>query len=199
LDPSCPIFGCGRIDHALLNRDVRCVATGVLAGVSSTERVLLHEDKGTIVKKISTIFGVAAAACAFAAMAVTPASAAALPTVRIARVVFNPSGSDTHANHQLNREYVELRNTGRHPVTLTGWTLRDTSRHVYTFERFTLRAGALVTVHTGTGTDTAKNVYQDRGWYVWNNTHDTATVRTGAGRTVTTCHWSRGGSGATDC
>jgi Lamin Tail Domain len=151
------------------------------------------------VKKISKTLGLLAATCAFAGMSTMSASASALPTVRIARVVYNPSGTDTHANSQLNREYVVLKNTGKHAVTVTGWTLRDTSRHVYSFGRFTIKAGASVTVHTGTGTNTAKNVYQDRGWYVWNNTHDTATLRTTAGRTVATCHWSRAGSGAVNC
>ena len=37
-------------------------------------------------------------------------------------------------------------------------------------------------VHTGTGRDTAANVYQDRRAHVWNNDHDTATLRDSHGR-----------------
>ena len=147
----------------------------------------------------SKMLGVLAVSCAFAGMAPGSASASVAPTVRIARVVYDPSGPDTHSNVQLNRETVELKNTGKHSVAMKGWTLRDTSHHVYVFGGFTLRAGALVTVHTGIGTDTARNLYQDRRWYVWNNKGDTATLRTAAGRTVATCRWTHDGSGAIDC
>lgn len=89
----------------------------------------------------SKMLGVLAVSCAFAGMAPGSASASVAPTVRIARVVYDPSGPDTHSNVQLNRETVELKNTGKHSVAMKGWTLRDTSHHVYVFGGFTLRAG----------------------------------------------------------
>ena len=124
---------------------------------------------------------------------------AATSPVRLYKVVYDPSGKDTHANAQLNREYVELKNTGKRAVTLTGWTVADTKGHVYHFKSFTLKPGKYVYVHTGKGTDTAANVFQNRGWYVWNNTTDTVTLRTAAAKKIDTCHWAKGGRGYISC
>jgi hypothetical protein len=141
--------------------------------------------------------GVAGAA-AFAVMAAEPASAAS-SSVRLYKVVYNPSGPDTHANSQLNREYVVLKNGGKRTVTLTAWTVRDTKHHVYTFETFSLKPGKYVYIHTGRGTDTSTNVYQNRGWYVWNNTGDKVYLRTSGGTTVDTCSWKGTSSGYQAC
>ena len=50
---------------------------------------------------------------------------------------------------------------------------------VFTFPSFTLKAGASVTVHTGTGKASATNRYYGYTGrrYVWNNTGDTAYLR----------------------
>jgi hypothetical protein len=138
------------------------------------------------------------AATALSVAGAAPAYAASSP-VRLYKVVYDPAGPDTHSNAQLNREYVVLKNTGRRTVRLTGWTVRDTKHHVYTFRGFSLRSGKYVYIHTGRGTDTSTNVYQGRGWYVWNNTGDTVFLRTSSGSTVDTCRWSRDGRGYVSC
>lgn len=143
------------------------------------------------------VIGVAGAA-ALAIVAAEPAGAASSP-VRLYKVVYNPSGPDTHANSQLNREYVVLKNGGRSTVKLTGWTVRDTKSHVYTFATFSLKPGKYVYVHTGRGTDTSTNVYQNRGWYVWNNTGDKVSLRTSGGSTVDTCSWKGRSAGYQAC
>jgi len=132
-------------------------------------------------------------------VAVAEPAGAATSTVRLYKVVYDPSGSDTHANSQLNREYVVLKNGGKKTVKLTGWTVRDTKHHVYTFGTFSLKAGKYVYVHTGHGTDTSANVYQNRGWYVWNNTADKVYLRTTAGTTVDTCSWKHKSPGHVSC
>lgn len=148
-----------------------------------------------IVRNVAAgVLGVAALTVA----AAEPAGAASSP-VRLYKVVYNPSGSDTHANSQLNREYVVLKNGGKKTVKLTGWTVRDTKHHVYTFGTFSLKPGKYVYVHTGRGTDTSANVYQNRGWYVWNNTADKVYLRTTAGTTVDTCSWKHTKSGSKTC
>ncbi|HEY0541303.1 MAG TPA: lamin tail domain-containing protein [Actinoallomurus sp.] len=139
-----------------------------------------------------------AGAAALTALAAEPAGAAS-SSVRLYKVVYNPSGTDTHANSQLNREYVVLKNGGKQTVKLAGWTVRDTKRHVYTFTTFSLKPGKYVYIHTGRGTDTSTNVYQGRGWYVWNNTADKVSLRTAAGTTVDTCQWKHAGSGHVSC
>lgn len=50
---------------------------------------------------------------------------------------------------------------------------RPVPPHTYTF----LAGHHSVRVHTGIGRDTARDVYQDRRDYVWNNNGDTATLR----------------------
>jgi Lamin Tail Domain len=131
-------------------------------------------------------------------LAAEPAGAAS-STVKLYKVVYDPSGKDTHANSQLNREYVVLKNGGKRTVTLTAWTVRDTKHHVYTFETFSLKPGKYVYIHTGRGTDTSTNVYQNRGWYVWNNTADKVSLRTAAGTTVDTCQWKHNSPGHVTC
>ena len=145
----------------------------------------------------SIALGLAGAAL-LTAVAAVPAEAAT-STVKLYKVVYDPSGKDTHSNAQIDREYVVLKNTGRHSVKITGWTVRDTKKHVYAFGSFTLKAGAYVYIHTGRGTDTGKNVYQQRGWYVWNNTADKVYLRTTAGSTVDTCGWTRKSPGHVTC
>ncbi|GAA3226860.1 lamin tail domain-containing protein [Actinocorallia longicatena] len=132
-----------------------------------------------------------AAAAALALAAVPGAAQAAAPTVKIVKVLYDPSGKDTRENAQLVREYVVIKNTGRKAVKLKGWTLKDVENHVYRFKNIKLKAKASLTVHTGKGRDGAKHVYMNRGWYIWNNIADTATLRNAAGRKVSTRSWNR--------
>ncbi|WP_063887491.1 hypothetical protein [Streptomyces sp. Root1310] len=44
-------------------------------------------------------------------------------------------------------------------------------------------------IHTGEGRDTRTDLYQDRRAYVWNNDHDTATLRNDHGRFVDDESW----------
>jgi hypothetical protein len=57
-----------------------------------------------------------------------------------------------------------------------------------------------VTVHTGKGTN-GKPGAADRYWgsgnYIWNNTGDTATLRSATGKTINTCKFKKGV--ATNC
>jgi hypothetical protein len=135
---------------------------------------------------------------ALTAMAAEPASAAS-STIRLYKVVYDPSGKDTHANSQIVREYVVLKNGGKTTVKLAGWTVRDTKKHVYTFPSFSIKPGKYVYIHTGRGTNTGTNVYQNRGWYVWNNTADKVSLRTSAGTTVDTCQWKHNNPGHVTC
>lgn len=126
------------------------------------------------------------------------APAQALPAIMIARVQYDSPGADNRSNASLNAEYVVIRNTTRSNRVLTGWTLRDKTGYTFRFPAFTLKAGASVTVHTGRGTATTAHRYYNMSSYVWNNTGDTAYLRTAAGSTVDTCTW-RGGGTSTSC
>ncbi|MFD1588117.1 lamin tail domain-containing protein [Halorientalis brevis] len=100
----------------------------------------------------------------------------------IAEIHADASG-DEYDN--LNDEYVVFENTGEQSVDLSGWTLSDDADHVYTFpDGFVLEPGATVTVHTGSGTDSATDLYWGSDAPVWNNGGDTVTVRDANGDVV---------------
>lgn len=125
----------------------------------------------------------------------TTAAAAAVPNVRFSKVYYNSPGSDTRSNASLNAEYVQVTNRGRTAVSVTGWTVKDAAGHTYKLSG-TLAAGKTVVIHTGKGTNgkPAKHVYWGSGNYIWNNTGDTATLRTKTGTVVHTCKWGSTGS-----
>ena len=140
---------------------------------------------------------VAASAAPLTTLGIVPADAAS--AVKIAKIQYDSPGSDTHANSSVNGEYVILENTGTRARSLTGWTIQDDSRHVYRFGTFTLGAGKTVVLRTGKGTNSATTRYWGMAWHVWNNTGDTASLRTSAGTAVDSCAWRSKGSGRTYC
>jgi hypothetical protein len=126
-----------------------------------------------------------------AAAAAAPAAAHRAPSpVVISEIFYNSPGSDHGSNASLNAEWVKLRNRTGHPVSLFHWTLRDTAHHVYRFGNYSLRAHGTVRIHTGSGRDTQRNLFQNRGWYVWNNDGDTAILRGPAGNNRDRCSYS---------
>lgn len=85
----------------------------------------------------------------------------------------------------LNDEYISLENTGDKPLDLTGWTVRDDAGHTYTVpDGFTLDAGATVTLHTGSGDDTASDLYWGASSPIWNNGGDTIIISDADGSVV---------------
>jgi hypothetical protein len=109
---------------------------------------------------------------------------------RITVIYFDSPGSDTGSNRSLNGEFVSIKNVTTTRRTLTRWTLRDTSDHIYRFPAFRLPAGDTVRVHTGSGPDTAHNLYWGSRAYIWNNTGDTATLRNADGTRVDSCRYT---------
>jgi hypothetical protein len=131
----------------------------------------------------------AALAPALPAAAAAPAHAARHPVI-ISGIYYNSPGSDRGGNASLNHEWVRLHNTTGHAISLTGWTLRDKAHHVYRFGRYRLRAHGSVKIHTGHGRNTRGNRYWRHSWYIWNNTGDTATLKTAGGTVRARCRYS---------
>jgi hypothetical protein len=156
-------------------------------GIISMKRMssLRSTSAVAIVAAISALM-VSAAPVASAA----PAVSAAKSAVIITGIFYNSPGSDRGGNSSLNAEWVQLHNTSRRAVTMTGWTLRDTSHHVFTFKTYRLKARGFVKIHTGSGRPTQANRYWDRSWYIWNNTGDKATLRNSAGTYRASCRYS---------
>ncbi|WP_315986923.1 lamin tail domain-containing protein [Streptomyces sp. ME109] len=129
-------------------------------------------------------------------MAALPASAdqGRLPfraQVQISDVQYDSPGWDSGSNWSLNKEWVDVTNTGRYGVNLNGWTLEGRDGRAYEFH---LRLGGreTVRVHTGVGRDTVRDVYQDRRTYAWDNRSDTATLRNDRDRVIDVVSWGRG-------
>jgi competence protein ComEC len=93
-------------------------------------------------------------------------------------------GSDSASN--VVDEWVELVNSGP-AISLTGWGLHDEGpNYTYSFpSAFTLPVGGRVKIHSGSGTDTATDLYWGRSQHVWNNTGDTASLVNASGALVT--------------
>jgi len=85
----------------------------------------------------------------------------------------------------LNDEYVVFANAGGETLDLSGWTVEDETGATYTFpDGFTIEPNASVTLHTGSGTDTAEDLYWNSGSPIWNNGGDTVIVRDHQGTVV---------------
>ncbi|MET8331870.1 lamin tail domain-containing protein [Streptomyces sp. NPDC005181] len=104
-------------------------------------------------------------------------------------IQYDSPGRDDWSNRSLNREWVEVTNTGRRAVNLRGWSLTDRSGNLYRFDDLRLAGRATVRVHTGRGDDTRRDVYQDSRDYIWSNYADKASLRDNRGRTVDTHSW----------
>lgn len=135
-----------------------------------------------------TVLGASVVAAIISGGVFTAPAEAASP-VRISGVQYDSPGSDRGGNLSLNAEWVRVTNYSSSAKTLAGWTLRDRSNHVYRFGTYRLGAGKSVRVHTGRGANTATNRYWGKGWYVWNNDTDRATLKNASGVTVSTKSW----------
>ncbi len=95
--------------------------------------------------------------------------------ISVAQIHEDASGNDYN---NLDDEYVVFENSGTGSIDLTGWTVQDEASHTYSFPSgFALDAGAQVTLHTGTGSDTSTDLYWGKsGSAVWNNGGDTVFV-----------------------
>ncbi|MDN0199783.1 lamin tail domain-containing protein [Streptomyces sp. S.PNR 29] len=130
----------------------------------------------------------AGAAALTATVFSVPAEAAGGVVIR--HVWFDSPGSDTGSNSSLNGEWVEIKNTSGSAISLKGWILKDKANHKYVFPNVRIGAGKTMKVKTGSGSDTTSTKYQDRGWYVWNNTSDTATLTKASGTKADSCSWT---------
>jgi len=99
---------------------------------------------------------------------------------------WNAEGNDCE---NLNDEYVIFKNSCPYPCNLTAWTVKDeSSRDPYVFPTFILESGAMVTLYTGCGTNTANSLYWCSSGYscnaIWNNKGDTLYLRNSKGELV---------------
>lgn len=122
------------------------------------------------------------AATTDSATATTTDSATPRPSLSVVEVHEDAPGDD---NENLNGEYVVFENDGGESLSLGGWTVADEADHEYRFPSgFELGSGERVTLYTGTGTNSATELYWGLERAVWNNAGDTVIVRDDDGSTV---------------
>jgi Skp family chaperone for outer membrane proteins len=81
---------------------------------------------------------------------------------------------DDHEN--TASEYICLKNEGNMPAELTNWLVTDGKNHQYVLPKVRFLPKESLRIHTGLGTNTALNLYQNRKRAVWNNTGDLVMV-----------------------
>lgn len=147
-------------------------------------------------------FAVAAslAALLLSALAVAPPAHAA-PAIQLTKIQYDTPGADTPVtNAKLNAEWVRIKNVSTRTINIAGWRVTDAGTiHSYSFPTTNLGPGKSVTLHTGRGTNASGHRYWGRGYYVWNNTGDTAALRNRSGTVVATCRWTSTGVGWKTC
>jgi hypothetical protein len=145
-------------------------------------------------RRLISFFSALAIALEVSLAAAGPAQAAT-PAIMLTIVYYNSPGTDTGSNPSLNGEYFGLKNTRTYALNLRNFTVRDKQNHVYTFTTsFVLYPGKSVYVHTGKGANTSIHHCWGRSAYVWNNTGDTAYLRSNYGTLLDTCSWGSTGS-----
>lgn len=91
----------------------------------------------------------------------------------------DPKGRD---EDHLNDEWIEITNPEGVAVDLTGWSVADeTTSNRFELPARSLAAGATLRIHTGSGSDTAADVYLDQRDPVWGNSGETVLVADPAG------------------
>ena len=93
------------------------------------------------------------------------------------RVFADAPGND---NRYTNGEYVTLFNSGPRATAIGGWSLCKGASYCFTFPPgASIPAKGSVQLYSGSGQTTATSFYMGSSRGVWNNDHDTATLRNG--------------------
>lgn len=106
---------------------------------------------------------------------------------------WNAEGNDCE---NLNDEYVTFVNNCSWPCDLTSWTVEDEGRHTYKFPKFNLENGKTVTLYTGCGTNSTKDLYWCSQGFdcnaIWNNScsGDTLYLRNAEGDLILDYHYT---------
>lgn len=83
-------------------------------------------------------------------------------------------------NRHPNGEYVTLSNSGAVATEIGGWTLCEGASICFTFPSdASIPANESVRLYTGSGRNTETSFYMGHGRAVWDNDHDSATLRDG--------------------
>ena len=101
--------------------------------------------------------------------------------IRIVSVQADAGGDD---RQNLNDEFIVIENQSQHPVDFNGWTVSDAARHRDLFSHFTLAPKANVTLRTGLGVPSERELFWASRTPIWNNKGDTIFIRDRQGHLV---------------
>ena len=102
--------------------------------------------------------------------------------IEIVNVHADAEGDD---RRNLNDEYIVIENQSKNPIDLTGWTITDaSSRDPYLFPNFTLPGETQLTLRTGFGKNSEKELFWGSRRPIWNNKGDTAFIRDAEGNLI---------------
>jgi len=90
--------------------------------------------------------------------------------IGIAYFQYNAPGDD---RDNLNGEYVKFKNSCEFAISMKGWSVKDDATHIYEFPTFVLSPQQMVTMFTGSGSNSADSLYWGQSGAVWNNDGDT--------------------------
>jgi competence protein ComEC len=103
-------------------------------------------------------------------------------TLAVATIHADAEGDD---RENLNDEYVVFENAGTETLDVSGWTVEDEVGKRYVVpDGVTLAPGETLTLRTGSGTDTDRDLYWGADSPVWNNDGDTVIVANATGDRV---------------
>ncbi len=95
---------------------------------------------------------------------------------------YNASGDDAT---NLNDEYFTLQNAGDEAIDLSGWTMENERGVSFRIPNgIVLAANAMITIHSGSGQNTASTLYWNASEPIWNNTYDLAVLRDAEGKII---------------
>ena len=126
-------------------------------------------------------------------LSATPAQAAVKKPLDIVKVYYDPPGKDHSKNSGYTKEYIQVKNTGKKTLTLTGYTIRDNGPQKFTFPKGTkLKPGKTLTLRSGKGKSSSSTLYWGKASYIWNNTGDTARLYSNKGKLLESCAYKGG-------
>ncbi|PMC74474.1 lamin tail domain-containing protein [Brachybacterium sp. UMB0905] len=127
------------------------------------------------------------------AIAPPAAEAAVKKPLDIVKVYYDPPGRDYSKNSEYVKEYIQVKNTGKKTLTLSGYVIRDNGPQKFTFPKGTkLAPGKTLTIRSGKGKNTTKTKYWNKSSYIWNNTGDTARLYNSKGKLLESCKYKGG-------
>jgi len=123
-----------------------------------------------------------------AAMALALATAStAQAGIQLSKILPNPAVAPV-GQSLADAEFVVVKNTAAKAKNLRGWFIREKhSKRTFTFPSFTLCGGCNVKIHSGTGTNTASDLYWGRAKGAWANNSDKAILHRAGGLIQDTC------------